>query len=70
MLVYLAVSVLHGLCDSMRGIAIVLTLLTAHAAVTSVFVIWEFSGMAIVSGIGLWMLRASWRRARLQLTPT
>lgn len=66
---FLVVSFLHGLWDSMRGIAIVLTLLTAHAAVTSVFVIWEFGGMAIVSGIGLWMLRSAWRRARLQVSP-
>jgi len=85
-LVYLAVSVLHGLWDSMRGIAIVLTLLTTNspaltvllqqgllpassAVATWIFVTFEFGGMGIVSMIGLWMLRASWRRARLQPSP-
>jgi RsiW-degrading membrane proteinase PrsW (M82 family) len=84
-LAYLAVSLLHGLWDSMRGIAIVLTLITTNspalgallrqgllpassAVVTWIFLTFEFGGMAIVSVIGLWMLRAAWRRARLQLT--
>lgn len=84
-LAYLAVSLLHGLWDSMRGIAIVLTLITTNspalgallrqgllpassAVVTWIFVTFEFGGMAIVSGIGLWMLRSAWRRARLELT--
>jgi RsiW-degrading membrane proteinase PrsW (M82 family) len=86
LLVYLAVSVLHGLWDSMRGIAIVLTLLTTNspaltvllqqgllpassAVATWIFVTFEFGGMGIVSIIGLWMLRSSWRRARLQPSP-
>ena len=84
-LAYLAVSLLHGLWDSMRGIAIVLTLITTNspalgallrqgllpassAVVTWIFLTFEFGGMAIISVIGLWMLRAAWRRARLQLT--
>jgi len=70
----------------MRGIAIVLTLLTTNspaltvllqqgllpassAVATWIFVTFEFGGMGIVSMIGLWMLRSSWRRARLQPSP-
>jgi protease PrsW len=82
--VYLGVSLLHGLWDSMRGIAIVLTVLTTNspaltalmqqgilpassAVVTWIFLCFEFGGMAIVSLIGLLMLRSEWRRAQLLL---
>jgi protease PrsW len=82
--VYLGVSLLHGLWDSMRGIAIVLTVLTtsspaltalmqqgilpaSSAVVTWIFLCFEFGGMAIVSLVGLLMLRSEWRRAQLLL---
>jgi len=81
---YLAVSLLHGLWDSMRGIAIVLTILTTNspaltalvrqgilpaptAVVTWVFLCFELGGMAIVSVVGLLMLRSPWRRAQTLL---
>jgi RsiW-degrading membrane proteinase PrsW (M82 family) len=81
---YLLVSGLHALWDSMRGIAIVLTVLVASTAqaagilrgglipksaevVSGIFLGFEFGGMAIVSAVGLLMLRAAWRRAHAQL---
>ena len=83
--VYLGVSLLHGLWDSMRGIAIVLTVLTTNspaltalmqqgilpastAVATWIFLSFEFGGMAIISLIGLLMLRSEWRRAQLLLS--
>jgi RsiW-degrading membrane proteinase PrsW (M82 family) len=80
---YLLVSLLHALWDSMRGIAIVLTVVVGSmaaqaselqqgsvprsgAVVGVLFLVFEFSGIAIVSGIGLWMLRSSWRRAHFE----
>jgi RsiW-degrading membrane proteinase PrsW (M82 family) len=86
--VYLGVSLLHGLWDSMRGIAIVLTILTTNspaltglmrqgilpastAVVTWIFLCFELGGMAIVSLIGVLMLRSAWHRANAlsQLEP-
>ena len=81
---YLGVSLLHGLWDSMRGIAIVLTILTTNspaltalmqqgilpastAVVTWIFLCFEFGGMAIVSLVGVLMLRSEWRRAQALL---
>jgi protease PrsW len=82
---YLGVSLLHGLWDSMRGIAIVLTvIITASPAlagltqqgilpastqvVTWIFLVFEFAGMALVSVVGLLMLRSAWRRAHAELS--
>lgn len=81
---YLLVSGLHALWDSMRGIAIVLTVLVTSTAqatgifqggvipkstevVSVIFLGFELGGMAIVSAVGLLMLRAAWRRAHAQL---
>jgi hypothetical protein len=41
---------------------------------TWIFLAFEFSGIAVVSVVGLWMLRRAWRRAQpqaplVQLTP-
>jgi RsiW-degrading membrane proteinase PrsW (M82 family) len=88
---YLLVSLLHALWDSMRGLAIVLTLIvTSSPALTVliqtgllpqttdvstwIFLAFEFGGIAVISGVGLWMLRRAWRRAQpqvptLQVTP-
>jgi len=88
---FLLVSLLHALWDSMRGLAIVMTLLVTSspalavlmqggllpqttAVVTWIFLAFEFGGMAVVSVVGIWMLRRAWRRAQpqvplLQLTP-
>ncbi len=76
---YLLVSLLHGLWDSMRGIAILLTLLLTSSPLglnpfpraTDVapllFLVFELGGMAFVSAVGLFMLRRAWRRAHLEL---
>ncbi|MGZ3391503.1 MAG: PrsW family intramembrane metalloprotease [Isosphaeraceae bacterium] len=78
---FLLVSLLHALWDSMRGLAIVMTLLVTSSpalnvlmqggllpqttdVVTWIFLAFEFGGMAVVSAIGLLMLRRAWRRAR------
>jgi RsiW-degrading membrane proteinase PrsW (M82 family) len=77
---YLLVSLLHALWDSMRGIAIILTVLVTSgpavleqgsiprsgAVVGLAFLAFEFFGIAVVSAIGLLMLRSSWHRAKLQ----
>jgi len=77
---YLVVSILHALWDSMRGIAIVLAVLVASTpplqarlargdlpqaqeVVAEWFLGFEFGGMAIISVIGVWMLRRAWTRA-------
>jgi protease PrsW len=82
---YLGVSSLHGIWDSMRGIAIVLTVLISNSpaltglmqrgvlpasteVVTWIFLCFEFGGMAIVSLIGLLMLRSAWHRAHALLS--
>jgi protease PrsW len=79
---FLVVSLLHALWDSMRGLAIVMTLLVTSSpalnvlmqggllpqttdVTTWIFLAFEFGGMAVVSAVGLWMLRRAWRRARL-----
>ena len=76
---YLLVSLLHGLWDSMRGIAILLTLLLTSGPLAlnpfpratdvapALFLVFELGGMAVVSAVGLFMLRRSWRRAQLEL---
>jgi hypothetical protein len=78
---FLLVSLLYALRDSMRGLAIVMTLLVTSSpaltvlmqggllpqstdVVTWIFLTFEFGGMAVVSAVGLWMLRRAWRRAR------
>ena len=77
---YLGVSLLHGLWDSMRGIAILLTLFAtsspalaelhrqgllprAEGVVTWIFLTFQFGGMAILSVVGVLLLRSAWRRA-------
>jgi RsiW-degrading membrane proteinase PrsW (M82 family) len=81
---FLLVSLLHALWDSMRGLAIVMTLLVTSspalavlmqggllpqttAVVTWIFLAFEFGGMAVVSLVGLWMLRRAWRRTQPQV---
>jgi hypothetical protein len=81
---YLLVSLLHALWDSMRGLAIVLTLIVTSSpaltvlmqtgllpqttdVTTWIFLAFEFGGIAVVSGVGLWMLRRAWRRAQPQV---
>jgi hypothetical protein len=39
---------------------------TSGAVVGVLFVVFEFSGIAIVSAVGLLMLRAAWRRAHAE----
>jgi protease PrsW len=72
---YLGVSLLHALWDSMRGIALLLTVLVGAASVPAagtpaaadvnpfVFVGFEMAGLAMVSVAGLWLLRRAWRRS-------
>jgi protease PrsW len=79
---FLVVSLLHALWDSMRGLAILMTLLvtsspaltvfiqgglmprsTSTDVITWIFLAFEFGGMAVVSAVGLWMLRRAWRHA-------
>jgi RsiW-degrading membrane proteinase PrsW (M82 family) len=79
---FLVVSVLHALWDSMRGIAIVLTLIVtsspalpalmdqgilprSYAVIQWIFNAFQFGGLAVISLIGLWMLRRAWRRANV-----
>ena len=79
---YLLVSVLHALWDSMRGIAIILTVLVtsrpaafagslprSDEVVGFAFLAFEFSGIAIVSAVGLLMLRSAWHRAQRHEAP-
>jgi RsiW-degrading membrane proteinase PrsW (M82 family) len=78
---FLLVSLLHALWDSMRGLAIVMTLLVTSSpaltalmqggllprsedVVTWIFLAFEFGGIALISALGLWMLRRAWRHAR------
>jgi protease PrsW len=78
---FLLVSLLHALWDSMRGLAIVMTLLVTSSpaltalmqggllprsedVVTWIFLAFEFGGVALISALGLWMLRHAWRRAQ------
>jgi protease PrsW len=77
---FLVVSVLHALWDSMRAIAIVVTLIaTASPALPALMdhgilprsntvILWifnavQFGGLAVLSIVGLWLLRRAWRRA-------
>jgi RsiW-degrading membrane proteinase PrsW (M82 family) len=78
-LTYLGVSILHGLWDSMHNIALVLTLLLTHGEQyvatpkgwlvqptpeqIRLFTILEWTGLAIVSIIGIAWLVTQWRRA-------
>jgi RsiW-degrading membrane proteinase PrsW (M82 family) len=81
---YLLVSLLHALWDSMRGLAIVMTLIVTSSpaltvlmqtgllpqttdVTTWIFLAFEFGGIAVVSVVGLWMLRRAWRRAQPQV---
>jgi RsiW-degrading membrane proteinase PrsW (M82 family) len=77
---FLLVSLFHALWDSMRGIAIVLTLIAtsspalpvlmrdgilprSYAVIQWIFNAFQFGGLAVISLIGLWMLRRAWVRA-------
>jgi hypothetical protein len=77
---FLVVSLLNALWDSMRGIAIILTLLVtsspalpalmdqgvlprSYSVILWIFNAFQFGGLAVISLIGLWMLRRAWRRA-------
>jgi protease PrsW len=78
-LAYLGVSVLHGLWDSMHSIALYLTLLltegeqftptphgwlvTPTSAQVNLFSVLQWTGLAVVSAIGLAWLVILWRRA-------
>ena len=77
-LAYLGVSVLHALWDSMHNIALVLTLLLTEgerytptpngwlvqpsSAQASLFPVLEWSGLALVSAVGIAWLFVLWRR--------
>jgi RsiW-degrading membrane proteinase PrsW (M82 family) len=78
-LAYLGVSILHGLWDSMNSIALYLTLLLTEgeqfirtpngwlveptATQVNLFMVLEWSGLAVISIIGVAWLVALWRRA-------
>jgi RsiW-degrading membrane proteinase PrsW (M82 family) len=77
---FIVVSMLHALWDSMRGIAIILTLIATSSpalpalmsegilprsrdVIAWIFNAFQFGGLAVLSLVGLWMLRRAWRRA-------